>query len=243
MAQTVRSKSNGVARNRRGPTATRAAILDSAEQAFAKHGVHGARTETIAREAGITKAMINYYFHSKENLYVAVMERVYCERADGMDVGLLAKLPPIQALEQYIKCLLEQLSRKPHIAPLFALENVQNEGRYVGKGKHAGSILVDIIERGVTSGDFRSLDPRHAAINVMGICIHYFNVLQNVLMWWPTGQRDKDRIAREHAESALDFVYACMVSVPPGHGQRRFRSGGGETPDRSSFLAAHTTNR
>jgi AcrR family transcriptional regulator len=50
----------------RDAEATRSSILDAAEHEFAKVGLWGARTESIAARTGVTKAMIHYYFENKE---------------------------------------------------------------------------------------------------------------------------------------------------------------------------------
>jgi AcrR family transcriptional regulator len=52
-------------------------VLDAAEAAFAEGGYAGARVNAIAENAGANKAMIYYYFESKEGLYRAVLERVF----------------------------------------------------------------------------------------------------------------------------------------------------------------------
>jgi len=54
-------------------TRTRAAILAAAERVFARSGLAGARTDLIADEAGVNKALLYYYFQSKEKLYLAVL--------------------------------------------------------------------------------------------------------------------------------------------------------------------------
>ena len=53
---------------------TRAAILAAAEEEFARAGLAGARTDAIAAQAGVNKALLYYYFDSKEALYAAVVE-------------------------------------------------------------------------------------------------------------------------------------------------------------------------
>src|SRR5580658_11231097 len=53
---------------------SRAKILAAAERAFARHGLAGARTDAIAAEAGVNKALLYYYFKDKEKLYEAVIE-------------------------------------------------------------------------------------------------------------------------------------------------------------------------
>src|ERR1700722_20186604 len=55
---------------------TRGRILDAALSEFAAHGLAGARTEQIAAAAGVNKALIYYYFESKEKLYSAALEMV-----------------------------------------------------------------------------------------------------------------------------------------------------------------------
>jgi AcrR family transcriptional regulator len=54
---------------------TRARILDAAIHEFSENGLAGARTEQIAEEAGVNKALLYYYFKGKEELYVAALER------------------------------------------------------------------------------------------------------------------------------------------------------------------------
>jgi AcrR family transcriptional regulator len=50
-------------------------ILDVAERVFADFGFDGASTRTISGEAGVNMAMLNYYFGSKEGLFLAIFER------------------------------------------------------------------------------------------------------------------------------------------------------------------------
>lgn len=45
------------------------AILNAAEEEFLEMGFHGAKTSSIAKRAGVTHAMLHYYFSTKENLY------------------------------------------------------------------------------------------------------------------------------------------------------------------------------
>ena len=53
---------------------TREAILEAAEHIFGDEGLEGARTDAIATAAGVNKALLYYYFRSKEGLYRAVLE-------------------------------------------------------------------------------------------------------------------------------------------------------------------------
>ena len=55
---------------------TRARILDAALHEFSTNGLAGARTERIAEAAGVNKALLYYYFLSKDELYAAAIEIV-----------------------------------------------------------------------------------------------------------------------------------------------------------------------
>ena len=55
---------------------TRARILDAAIREFSENGLAGARTEQIAEAAGVNKALLYYYFSSKDALYTAALEAV-----------------------------------------------------------------------------------------------------------------------------------------------------------------------
>ncbi|MCS6972064.1 MAG: TetR/AcrR family transcriptional regulator [Turneriella sp.] len=90
---------------------TREAILRAASEEFAAHGFAGARTESIARAAGVNKAMLHYYFHDKETLYAAVLERIF--GADSATELLIEKIQnaPLNAL-QNVHVFLRILLRK-----------------------------------------------------------------------------------------------------------------------------------
>jgi len=82
---------------------TRARILDAAEKAFADGGLAGARVASIAEAAGANKAMLYYYFDSKEALYFAVLERVFEQIAEvAATVGLEPQRPTDEAVRTFI---------------------------------------------------------------------------------------------------------------------------------------------
>ena len=193
----------------------KSAILDSAERLFAQDGLRATRTESIAAHANISKALIYYYYGTKQALYQAVLDRIRHDRELGLDYAALERMDPRDALTAHLTRLLAQSSEKPHRAPLFALENIQNDGRYYGGPAASMLVLVTIIERGMRARVFRTVDARHTACNIMGACLHYFNVMKNVRLMWP-GSKSDAALLREHTATVLDFVLAGLeVRTPP----------------------------
>ncbi len=209
----------------RDSVATRTAILDSAERIFARDGLRSTRTEEIAAGSGVTKAMIHYYFDTKEALYQAVLDRVFREREEGMNFASLRELPPTQALRGFVERLLQQMCAKPHLGPLFALENIQNDGAFYNKnGGKIYRTLTDIIERGVNDGSFRPQDAGHTAVNVMGACVHFFNVSFNIRMLWPKEKANPTALMNSHWESVVEFVMSAVLAQASVDAQRKSKA-------------------
>jgi TetR/AcrR family transcriptional regulator len=77
---------------------TRSRILDAALTEFAAHGLAGARTEPIAAAAGVNKALLYYYFESKEKLYAATLEMVSARVRDSSMAVFLREASPGERL-------------------------------------------------------------------------------------------------------------------------------------------------
>jgi TetR/AcrR family transcriptional regulator len=73
---------------------TRGRILDAALSEFAANGLAGARTEQIAQAAGVNKALLYYYFESKEKLYSAALEMVSARVRDRSMAVFLREASP-----------------------------------------------------------------------------------------------------------------------------------------------------
>ena len=77
---------------------TRSRILDAALTEFAAHGLAGARAEPIAAAAGVNKALLYYYFESKEKLYAATLEMVSARVRDSSMAVFLREASPGERL-------------------------------------------------------------------------------------------------------------------------------------------------
>ncbi len=87
---------------------TRSRILDAAISEFSESGLAGARTEQIAEIAGVNKALLYYYFKSKEALYKAALEAV-AQRV--LNNSLAALLPDSSPGEQLLRFALNHFDR------------------------------------------------------------------------------------------------------------------------------------
>jgi AcrR family transcriptional regulator len=181
MGLQVPSERTTAMRKPKAPEANRARILAAAIAEFASRGFEGASMDAIAARTQTTRALINYYFRSKERLYLAVLERVYAEiRAaeDALDVGHLA---PTEAMRRIVEFTYNYYVEHEYFVRLVVAEN-QAKGRHMKRSPALRTInrpIVDmlggVIARGQAEGVFRAdVDPIdvHMTIAALGI----FNV-------------------------------------------------------------------
>jgi len=199
----------------RDPEITRSQILDAAEEEFAKEGFRAARTEAIAARTGVTKAMIYYYFESKEGLYRTVLERCATELLPAIAQLNLDQLPPEQALEQFLRQFLAHTSGNPNIPPIMFLEAIQNKGKYYRDTANLLIKLVAILERGIAAGSFRPFDPQHTAVNILGTCVFYFGARENIKHLWKGKRLLSKEMLEQHTQEALSLVLAGVRLPAP----------------------------
>ena len=78
------------------------AILVAARDEFAQHGLGGARVDRIAQRVKLNKRLIYYYFASKDDLFLAVLERTYADIREAEEQLHLTDLAPAQAIKRLI---------------------------------------------------------------------------------------------------------------------------------------------
>jgi TetR/AcrR family transcriptional regulator len=199
----------------RNSEATKTQILDAAEVEFAVTGLSGARTEAIAAQTGVTKAMIYYYFQSKEELYRAVLERCLMEALEIMEQLQLDCLPPDDALVRLLVRMLDCMSENPRIGSILTLEAIQNKGKYYPKqlGNLLYGTIIQILEQGMSTGVFRQLEPRHTAVNIVGTCAFYFTAQENLKYLWPGKRLLGKESLQSHAQESIDLIMAGVRLV------------------------------
>jgi AcrR family transcriptional regulator len=178
---TEAGRGSAAMRKPKAPEANRARIVRAAIDEFAARGFKGASMDAIAARTHTTRALINYYFGSKEKLYIAVLEQVYGEIRDAEAELDLDPLAPVQAIRRIVEFTYGYYVAHEGFVRLVVAEN-QAQGRHLRKSKAMRTLnrpiidrLARVIERGQSERAFRrDLDPVevHMAIAALGM----FNV-------------------------------------------------------------------
>lgn len=196
---------------------TRAAILEAAEHIFAEVGLAGARTDAIAARAGVNKALLYYYFKSKDALFHAVLEDHLKDfHRRGLEV-LTAPEAARDVLMRYVSMHFDFISARPYYPMLFQrlllsggkpLERLARQHVLPLSRK-----LVGLIERGQREGEFRPADPLHTAISLAGLTVFYFVAAPMVRVVRHIDPYDKKHLV-QRKEEVLNFIrYALFRKV------------------------------
>lgn len=163
------------------PERTRADIIEVATREFAEKGLAGARIDDIAAAMRTSKRMIYYYFGSKEQLYVAVLEEAY-RRIRSIESDLhLQDLAPEAALRTLVAFTVDYQRANPDFIRLVMTENIHRgvflEGSRTIQELNIPAITAvkEIYERGVKEGVFRKgIDPVDLHMSISALSV--FNV-------------------------------------------------------------------
>ena len=148
---------------------TRDKILQAATKVFARYGYEGGSLEKISRAAKSFDRMIYYYFGSKENLFIEVLEEMY-RRMNEAELELDLDIEkPIDSLKEVINFVVTYYSKNPEFITLLNTENL-HRGKHISKSKRAreySSPAIEIIHQLLASGVEKNVfSPNVSARNV-----------------------------------------------------------------------------
>jgi AcrR family transcriptional regulator len=157
---------------------TKREILETATGEFAERGYAGARVDEIAARMRTTKRMIYYYFGSKEQLFVAVLERAYSEIREAEQSVDVEGLDPPAAIRRIAELTFDHHESHPEFIRLVSIENIHH-AEHMAKseaiarlGSPATDVIGRILERGRADGAFRTdVDAIDLHMMISAVCV------------------------------------------------------------------------
>lgn len=157
---------------------TRAEILRIATREFTDKGYTGARVDEIAARTSTTKRMLYYYFGSKEQLFIAVLEDAYTSiRAREQEVDV-EHLDPVDAVRTLAELTFDHHESNPDFIRLVSIENIHQAEHIVRSGmlsrlaNPALDLLSRILSQGRAAGQFREdVDALDVHMAISAFCV------------------------------------------------------------------------
>jgi TetR/AcrR family transcriptional regulator len=198
------------------PEESRAAILQAAAQEFAEHGIAGARTDAIAREARVNKALLYYYFKDKETLYDAVLDNAFSGLKATVFRVLDSDLAPREKMLAYVGAYFDFIAANQLYPRLMQREMMRREGQSPHIDKMIKTYIQpiftrvgELIRKGAADGEFRPVNPVHFVPSMVAMIVFYFSnapMMQKIVGF---NTLTPERIA-ERRTAVLDFISAAL---------------------------------
>lgn len=151
-------------------------ILQASLNEFAQNGISGARLKRIADEAGITKAMIHYYFDSKENLFREVFREAYGTVMQNLLNTLETDQPLFIKIEHFVGTAIERFHSNPALVNFITgALNKHPESTVVLMRElmdYDPSVFDKQLQEAASNYEIASVDSTHVVLNMLSLCMY-----------------------------------------------------------------------
>lgn len=209
-----------------GPGATGERILDAACEVFLEKGKTGARMQEIAARAGINKALLHYYFRSKDELYRQALTR----ELTAFFRELVESIRPAGDIETFIRNFIdnyvERLSRNPQVVRFLTWEigsggpvarNVIGSIIHGSEGVPVYPIFRDKFSKARHDGTIRPVDPQHLLFSLIGMCIYVFLAAPILTAVFPEIDPTDGEFIEKRKKEIFDLVWNGIKAEKGGN--------------------------
>jgi TetR/AcrR family transcriptional regulator len=158
-------------------------IINAAEDVFTKKGFDEARMDDIAEQTGLSKGTLYNYFKSKDDLIIAILDRIFQREFKVFESIDLANMSATDAIWNFAETTSKDVKMMMRLLPItyefmgLAFRNKLVQKAFKTYFNHYMDILIPIIQHGINSGEFRPADAKEVAL-AMGA------IMEGTLLLW-----------------------------------------------------------
>ena len=194
-------------------------ILEAADAVFTRRGTDGARMQEIAEEAGVNKALLHYYYRTKDALAEAVFRHAATRFMPAVVDVMASDLELEEKVSQVVDRYLDQLSRRPYL-PGYLISEITHHPDRIPKVFEAiagntirrrvlAKLAVQIDER-VAAGTMAPIDPRQFLVNLIALCVFPFAARPMLLVVLGMNPKAFDRFIEDRRRELPGFIMRAM---------------------------------
>ncbi|MGQ1947620.1 TetR/AcrR family transcriptional regulator [Geofilum sp. OHC36d9] len=203
--------------NKKGPTPEEL-ILEAARRVFVQKGFDGARMQEIADEAGVNKALVHYYYRSKDNLFEAIFSDAFKRFWPSLEPVMAKGDVSVKGLiRAAVNGYMDILIKMPYL-PMFVVGEInRSPGRIEGLLKTAGiqpQVIVDFFQKRMNLGEVVKMNPREIFVNIVGLCVFPFisKPLLCRMLWESTDEYDE--FIEKRRDALYEFICRAILVNP-----------------------------
>lgn len=194
---------------------TEGKILEAAKKVFVMKGFDGTRMQEIADEAGINKALLHYYFRSKELLFEAILNDVFKSFLPKVFSTMASEISFKEKIEFFCHTYIDMLKQNPYI-PLFIMQEMnRNPGKLVhfmtSNINFKPELVFMMIQNEVNKGVIKPIMPQQLMINILSLCI--FPIAARPMMqgiMFNNNEQFFDLFIEERKKNIAEFIWNAI---------------------------------
>lgn len=185
-------------------------ILQAAKEVFMEKGLDGARMQDIADKAGINKALLHYYFRSKDKLFEVIFleeARKFLPRV--MDI-MMSELTLFEKVEKFVGQYIDTLIQNP-LLPIFILHEInRNPNETLKKIFGNQRLPIDKVEehlgKMIKKSVIKPIKAEQLLLNMVSLCI--FPFLARPMVQWVMKKNDKEFLSmmEQRKKDVVKFI-------------------------------------
>ncbi len=189
-------------------------IFDAAHEVFTQKGMDGAKMQEIADRAGINKALLHYYYRSKEKLYETVARAIIGKALPALRQVIESEVPLEEKIRGFVETYIDIISRNTFI-PLFIISEInKHPDRFIDsvfpQELPKPEVFFRQVEAEIAAGRIRPIKPQHLIVNIVSLCIFPFvgKPMMRILLGMSMGEMRM--FLEERKFEVTNFVLASL---------------------------------
>ena len=191
-------------------TTTEATILNAAKSIFQRKGMDGARMQEIANEAGINKALLHYYYRSKQLLFEAVFKNAFKLLAPQLKKVLNSDDSLNDKIKNFTKNYISFTIKHPYL-PNFIINELNRNPEFVQKltsEKHFPTItkFKQQVTENVENGTIKPIKAEQLLIHILALNIFPFIASPLLKGFLTVNDEEYKQILEERTTEVSNFI-------------------------------------
>lgn len=193
-------------------------ILDSAMKVFTRRGYAAARMEEIAKEAGINRALLHYYYRDKETMFNLIFERRFKDFFAGFFGIFQTEVPFFDKIKNLIDHEISLLIKHPDLARFIIMEIAQQPERLIQHGQRLGinpRMIIqkfrEQVDKEVELGTIKPIDSRQLIMNIISLCVYPFVAKPIVKTMMQMDENSFIQIMEQRKKDAFEFIKSAIT--------------------------------
>jgi AcrR family transcriptional regulator len=190
-------------------------ILDAAYEVFMEKGMQGTRMSDIADKAGIKRTVVNYYFRTKEKLYMKVAKTIVKQALPVMVRVLNSDTSLKEKIEQFVHNYISMAQRTPYM-PIYIVNEVNKLGpafiEEIFEGnKPSIQPFIDHLKREVDAGNIRQVEPYQILLHIMSLCLFPFLGKSMFSIMTGLGKQSIDDLIEARKQAVPELIISYLT--------------------------------